>query len=396
MTRKKLLMLLGSVCLALVLAVLLLPACAPATPEEAAEEIAALEAELDDLEGDVAAEKTKTKKLQDEIAELRKPAEVYEWRCQAMDVPVSMTIPSYRKFFDRLREASDGQIDVTLYSAGELVPSPEIVHGLDAGTIEFGMTAGSYYVGEIESCNLYSACMPPWVLTSTQQWVEMYMGDGGDLFSHKPLGDLIRAGYAEHGVYYLGELSISPCTFWSREPLYSVSDFEGLKMRLWGGPVADTFERLGVKVAFIPKEEIYTSLATGVVDAAGTGIDDYEATKSYEVAKYLYMPGFLDPGANEVLMSMGAWNEVPQYQALIKAAMGELQIETYKRGWWFTQEIFMRCDEWGVTITTWSDEDIAEMVEAAGPSLDEMATRGPRSAEGIQIIKDYLRFVGKM
>jgi len=70
-----------------------------------------------------------------------------------MDAATAKTMPVYQLFIDRLKEASDGQIDVTLYSGGEIVPSTEIVHALDAGTIELAVTAGSYYVGEVEADN---------------------------------------------------------------------------------------------------------------------------------------------------------------------------------------------------------------------------------------------------
>ncbi len=63
MRRKRILMLIGSVCLALMLLVPLAVSCGPATPEEAAEEIAALESEIDGLEGDLAAEKAKVSDL---------------------------------------------------------------------------------------------------------------------------------------------------------------------------------------------------------------------------------------------------------------------------------------------------------------------------------------------
>jgi len=78
--RKRILMLIGSVCLALMLAVPLVASCGPATPEAAAGEIANLESKL-------AAEKAKSAgfeddiaDLEDEIAALKAPAEVLKWK----------------------------------------------------------------------------------------------------------------------------------------------------------------------------------------------------------------------------------------------------------------------------------------------------------------------------
>ena len=76
---KKLLTLIGSICLTLVLAVMLLPACAPAAPGE--------EADCSDVEADLAASEKKVGDLEDEvsdlekeIAALKKPAEVMNWK----------------------------------------------------------------------------------------------------------------------------------------------------------------------------------------------------------------------------------------------------------------------------------------------------------------------------
>jgi len=76
--RKRLLTLIGSVCLALVLAVPLVASCAPATPEAAEEEIAALESKLTAEKAKVAAEKAKVADLEEEIAELMVPEETWE------------------------------------------------------------------------------------------------------------------------------------------------------------------------------------------------------------------------------------------------------------------------------------------------------------------------------
>jgi len=73
MKRKRLLMMLGSVCLALMLALPLVASCGPATPEEATEEIAALESKL-------SAEKAKSAGLEDDVADLEAEITAPGWR----------------------------------------------------------------------------------------------------------------------------------------------------------------------------------------------------------------------------------------------------------------------------------------------------------------------------
>ena len=71
-------MLVGSVCLAVMLALPLVASCGPAAPEEGAE--AELEAKLAAEKAKVSSLEDEVADLEDEIAGLRAPGEVYKWR----------------------------------------------------------------------------------------------------------------------------------------------------------------------------------------------------------------------------------------------------------------------------------------------------------------------------
>jgi len=119
MTRKKIWILISSICLSLVLAALLLPACAPATPEEAAEEIAALEAEIADLADELAAEKAKASDLEKEVAALKKPVEVQNWEPSSW-LSAGIGWDSVVYMADYITRMSDGRIVVTPSAPGAI------------------------------------------------------------------------------------------------------------------------------------------------------------------------------------------------------------------------------------------------------------------------------------
>ncbi len=89
-----------------------------------------------------------------------------------------------------------GRLDITLYTAGQLTPTKEIVESLGAGTIDISYTTGAYYTGIVPEANLEQAGLPPLVLDSLRDAINLYW--------YGELGEIIREGYAKEGVYYLG------------------------------------------------------------------------------------------------------------------------------------------------------------------------------------------------
>jgi TRAP-type C4-dicarboxylate transport system substrate-binding protein len=63
------------------------------------------------------------------------------------------------------------------------------------------------------------------------------------------------------------------------------SDLEGVRIRVIGAPVyIDTFSAFGAQPVSMPLGEIYTSLATGAIDAGESDPSGYRVMKFYEQA----------------------------------------------------------------------------------------------------------------
>ena len=99
---------------------------------------------------------------------------------------------------------------------------------------------------------------------------------------------------------------------WFNKPIHSLADLKGMKMRI-PGLGGEVFERAGGTAVNIPGGEIYTSLQTGVIDAAEwVGPYNDLAFGLHQVAKYYYYPGWQEPGPTlEVIVNQDAWNELP-------------------------------------------------------------------------------------
>ena len=71
---------------------------------------------------------------------------VYKWKMVTTwpkNFPGLGTAPEH--FAERVRAMTDGQIDITVYGAGDLVPALEVFSAVSQGTAEMGHGAGYYW-----------------------------------------------------------------------------------------------------------------------------------------------------------------------------------------------------------------------------------------------------------
>ncbi len=109
---------------------------------------------------------------------------------------------------------------------------------------------------------------------------------------------------------------------WFNKEINSIEDLRGLKMRI-PGLAGDVFNRAGGSSVNIPGGELYTSLQTGVIDAAEwVGPSNDQAFGFDQIAQYYYYPGWQEPGSTlELLVNKPAFEALPKdLQAIVTHA----------------------------------------------------------------------------
>ena len=77
---------------------------------------------------------------------------------------------------------------------------------------------------------------------------------------------------------------------YSKNEYHKVEDLKGVKIRVQATKTEDThFPAYGAQTVHMPFGEVYTSLQTGVVQAAENGVNVYLSNKHYEVAPIMSM-----------------------------------------------------------------------------------------------------------
>ena len=386
MRRKRILMLIGSVCLALMLALPLVASCGPATPEEAAEEIAALEAEIDELEGDVSSKDAEISDLEVEIAALRVPAEVYKWRLSSHWSPLELDEQLW--FVDEVKEASDGRLDITAYACDVLIPSDENIWAVEDGIIEMALTCGSYYsevipVGDIEFGMPFS-----WM--NRMQAASFFYETGF-------IEDILRPAYAEHNAYFLAPIFCASYTLMTVDPVYSLEEMRGLTIRA-PGAAADTLEKVGVSATYITGSEIYVALATGVIDGFVWCCPyTYYLLKYYEVCSSIVKPDLWNPIVLNFLVNMDDWNTLPDDLKAIMTTTAKSSLFDATAYWTYgNAEAISKMAEFGVVVTPLPDEDVATLTEAAFEVWDDIGAKDAvYAAPAVELLKDFVRTMGR-
>ena len=235
------------------------------------------------------------------------------WRCtssfpKALDTVfgAAVTMANY------VRELTDGNFDIQVFAANEIVPGLQAADAATAGTVECCHTASYYYWGKDPTYALATAV--PFSLNVRQMNAWMYYGGGNDL---------LNEFYATQGLFGLacGNTG-AQMGGWFRKEINTLDDLKGVKMRI-GGFAGKVIEKVGVIPQQIAAGEIYQALEKGTIDAAEwVGPYDDEKLGFQKVAPYYYYPGWWEGGpVLHTLVNLAKWNELPKnYQATLRSA----------------------------------------------------------------------------
>jgi len=218
-------------------------------------------------------------------------------------------------FADRVKAMTDGRFNIRVFPAGELVGGLEVMDAVESGAAEVGHSASYYYTGKNPA--FVFDCAVPFGLEARQQmaWVSSAGG-----------GELMKGLFSDHNIIPLpgGNTGVQ-MGGWFRRRIDSLSDLQGLKMRI-PGLGGEVMTRLGATVQVLPGGDIYPSLERGAIDATEwVGPYDDEKLGFHRVAKNYYYPGWWEPGpALTFFINKDAWSKLPKsYQAIVQAASAE-------------------------------------------------------------------------
>jgi len=99
--------------------------------------------------------------------------------------------------------------------------------------------------------------------------------------------------------------------FWTTEPIESIDDLKGLRIRSPGGLQTSMIIAVGAEPVFMPLGDVYMAMETGDIDGIVTCPQLYEAYKLYELGKHALVGSF-GCVTEGVVMHKHSWETIPE------------------------------------------------------------------------------------
>jgi TRAP-type C4-dicarboxylate transport system substrate-binding protein len=203
---------------------------------------------------------------------------------------------------------------------------------------------------------------------------------------------IAREAYAEKGVYLINLQATDPQELLMAKRVDSLAELRKMKLRAVGA-VAQWLKLLGVKTTYIPFEEVYTSLATGIVSGVILGgATNYSTSSMPEVAKFYYPQSFNTALNYSTIINLKLWNSLPKdIQAIIQLCIEGFWTPNNRSNAKGSYEIGQRIlkEKFGCEYVYFPESDIKEMKAAAAELLKKEAAKSPRCAKLAKIMLDY-------
>ncbi len=352
MKSRKLLTLIGSICLILVLAALLLPACA----KEEAPAPAAV------------------------------PAVKVEWLAQSTWPAGMIILQEAADYFGaKVGELSDGRLVIDMHCSGSIVPPFEVCDAVHRGALDVGCGWATYWRSTFPAAPLFGAIAGgPQVLEylswvnaggGLELWQEMYDREGWNVKVLPP--------YSAHS---------SEDFAWANKPINTLADFEGLKFRTGGYYWGKVLTAMGASVVSLPGAEVIPSLERKVIDAAEWSMPCIDKPMGFhEICKYVVIPGVHQPASlDETLINKDSWEKLPDdLKAIVIAAARDSSVYIMNREATLNPPALQFFRDYGVEIITLSEEVQSEAKRLADEVYDETAAADPFFAKVLNSYREY-------
>ncbi|MBD3896995.1 TRAP transporter substrate-binding protein [Halomonas sp. ML-15] len=287
-----------------------------------------------------------------------------------------------KDFAERIERLSGGRMRIEVLGAGELVPALEVFDAVAAGTAEMGHSASYYWRGKVAAAQFFTAVPFGMNTTETNAWI--YNGGGQELWDEL---------YAKHNLkpFAVGNTG-TQMAGWFKKEIHSLDDMRGVRIRL-PGLAGEAMNGIGATAVNMPGSEIFTSLQTGVLDAADwVGPYNDMAFGLYQVADYYYTSVWNEPSAVlEGTINLDAWNALPDdlkdvvTEAARSANLSMIDEFTYRNA----QALETLVDEHGVELRTFPEDVMQALYESSMEVLQRQVDDDPDSK---QIYDSYLAF----
>lgn len=292
-----------------------------------------------------------------------------------------------KKLRDTVKEKSDGDLRIQFFRGGELVATDQLLDAVKSGTVDIVQGTGGYWSGQVDIGNIDIGLPGSW--TSLEE--------AKALFESDEVKQLMTEAYDEAGVHYLQKGYGHDYDLLTKEPVNSLEDLKTRKIRATSA-VAKVLEKFDIPTVFLPAQELYIGLSTGVIDGAIYGGPvEYEQLKLNETATHYTYLNMLMPGWTDTyLVNQDTWADLSdEHKQILSDALEQYAQDIYD---WLDENNKAVAEKGDVfEFSTLPEEDSKALTQAAKEAVwAEEAARSERAAKFISIIEENAKAQGRL
>jgi len=296
------------------------------------------------------------------------------------DQPRSTAYGIAADIFDaKLKELSGGKLGINQFPGAQLGQEPVMLQKLRSGDIDFIITSTANASTVAPQAGVFSL---HYIFRDDEHLKKVIASPEVVGAFREMIADSVK------GAHVMALMTMGFRNIYSKREIKSIDDIKGMKVRVQATKTEDThFPAYGAQTVHMPFGEVYTSLQTGVVNAAENGVNVYLANKHYEVAPVLSMTQH-EANNNAVWVSEKTWSSLSdQEKKWVQAAAEEVGRVEPGKALALEQESAVKLKKMGVKVVEGVDK--SGFSKAAQPVQDQLATElGPHAVKLLKMVRD--------
>jgi TRAP-type C4-dicarboxylate transport system substrate-binding protein len=298
--------------------------------------------------------------------------ETYRWNVPLIWTPPHHVRAEQAEFRERVLERTDGKVDIALFQFGELglvdSDSLSIVRGgeFPVAELDHSKTAGTE--------PLFTIFNVPGLAFSIED--AMTIAEATE--------DVREQALDEWNAVEIGMVHYNPPQgLFTKTPVHTIEDLEGVSIRVTSGVLLDSLQSLGARPQIIPWGDTPAALLQGIVDGAITSPSSGIDVGFADTTKYMTVM----PVSNRIswIMNKDVWESLsPEIQSILREE-AEATGERIQAHWNQEQEGVKDLVEGaGITFIPRSEEFQTSVTERLRPVWDEWAAGSKYGPEALE------------
>lgn len=316
------------------------------------------------------------------LAALPADAQEYDFTMGVITSPGDVYTALTRSIPERVSEATDGRVAITV--SDSLVAPAQIASAVRDGRLPMSAALHTYLAAEEPRMGIFNL---PGLIDDIEEYQQVR-----DAFWAEDVAEIWREKW---NAVVLAEGAWCPTRLFSTEPIHTLEDFKGKRLRVHNPQTAALMEALGAQPTPMTMTEIMPALQRGVIDGLFTSVCVGTAFEFPRVAPHVqdWLIGPITGWA--ILINAEVWEELPDdIREQMQTAMADLEKEAFGSYNDYVEQALARIEEeFGVTPWIAPEEERARLNEpqyreAAYESwyarADELGIDGPAYIERVR------------